>query len=245
MKGLSELLPTLIMAGVAMALLAIAYFYAMQSTWALSSSSRLEYARDALLAIAQNLDSVIQGGNYEISYPSRALAFGYEVVGALTIYVNGSAALSVPCASIYAQVPGQLVAEGVVYGSRTTIVNDTRLLAEVLARQEGGRAVVALDACRVQASVEVTKDRRGSFFYFNLLVVNLTPVLAGGAGGYIRLEPAGAPAIYTYAGVLNLTIVATGPAGARALGPMDIYPSYSGGPITVTVKVVNVRAVIA
>ncbi|WP_440059713.1 hypothetical protein ACSU1N_00720 [Thermogladius sp. 4427co] len=247
MKGASDVLSTILMVGVFLTLLSITLAYAYYTSFANTFRTEYLYYRQVMLNMASNLYYVLNGGGYTVTYPKTTMSMGYRLAGYIRFYVNSSTTpvAEIPCYTITSasfSIPSQ--GARYIYGGLSPVVNDTRLLSSVREFYENNSARIELDTCRVYASVQATYDRLGSFYYFNILAVSLNPVHKPG-GGYAELYPSSINQYWFY-NVYNLTIVVKSPGSPSifVLGPRDISNYYTGGPVTLSLTVVNVSVVL-
>ncbi|AFK51647.1 hypothetical protein TCELL_1224 [Thermogladius calderae 1633] len=246
MNGVSEVFATVIMTGVLLALLSIVLGYSYLTGFGNVYRAEYIYYRQVLLNMATNMYYVLNGGDYVVTYPKSTMALGYRQSGYVRVYVNSSTSpvLELPCYSVTAASYSTYTQSSrYLYGNGSLVVDDPRLLPSVREFYENGSARIELDTCRLYASVQATFDRLGSFYYFNVVVVVLNPVLAPGRG--FAEVYASSSSTYWYSNVYNLTVVVKSPAlsSPATLGPRDIYSQYTGGPVTVSLTVVNVTVV--
>ena len=247
LRSISDVLATVIMTGVLIGLLTITLAYSYLVGYQNTYKAEYLYYRQFMLSLATNIYYVLNGGEYTVTYPSSTMSLGYRVAGFIRVYVNSSSnpSADIPCYTISAAsylLPS--AGSTYIYGGLNPVVNDTRFIPSVREFYENNSARIELDTCRVYAGVQATFDRLGSFYYFNLMVVSLNPVLSPG-GGFAEVYSSSSTQSF-FSNVYNLTIVLKNPASPATLvlGPRDIYSQYTGGPVTVSLTVINVTVVI-
>ena len=245
MKSVSEALTSIIVFSTLLVITIFVTMYAFVNTYSEPWLTEYYYLRQALLSVTSNIPVVINplgGGSYTVSIPSARMAIGWRDYAEINIYVNSSKALTLSCKTIYTKIGIPIIThENIVYGVRSEVVNDTRLLPRLREYYSEGYTLLELDTCRFSAIVERTGNFSGVVYYLRLIYINLTPITPSQSVNRsytVSTYIGGTPQIMTYRNVYGLGIefrYRDGETSYIAMGDLGASP-----PLVLTIIVYNV-----
>lgn len=189
MKGVSEVLTTVIMIAIVLTLgLAIAYFAITTITNAVATAS-YELSINAFTVLASNYDLIVNGGSYMVDFPERDVGLGYNLTGSRfeviinlddknIVVVNDSSLYE-----IYIKGPSAVgYRKSILYGKDSLIVDTPSLLPLLVERYIHGKGqYVVLNTSRISLFTASYTYKTENVTILYIVYSDLSPVVLGGA----------------------------------------------------------------
>jgi len=189
MKGVSEVLTTVIMIAIVLTVgLTIAYFAITTIGNAVATAS-YELSVNAFTTLTSNYDLIINGGSYMVEFPERDIGLGYNLTGKrleVVVNVNTQNIVLVNDSSIYEvyiKGPNAVGArESILYGRGGLIVDSPSLLPILVEHYIPGKGqYIVLNTSRISlfTSSYITDTTNVTILY--IVYSDLSPSVLGGA----------------------------------------------------------------
>jgi len=189
MKGISEVLTTVIMISIVLTVgLTIAYFAITTIGNAVATAS-YELSVNAFTTLTSNYDLIINGGSYMVEFPERDVGLGYNLTGKrleVVVSVGTQNIVLVNDSSIYEvyiKGPNAVGArESILYGSGGLIVDSPSLLPILVEHYILGKGqYIILNTSRISVftSSYITDTTNVTILY--IVYSDLSPSVLGGA----------------------------------------------------------------
>ena len=190
MKGVSEVLTTVIMIAIVLTVgLTIAYFAITTIGNAVAIAS-YELSVNAFTTLASNYDLIVNGGSYMVDFPERDIGLGYNLTGwrfevIITIGTENITILNDSSIyEVYLKAPAAAGArESILYGSGELIVDTPSLLPVLVEHYILGKGqYVIFNTTRIsvfKASYRQNNSMNTTILY--IVYSDITPTVLGGA----------------------------------------------------------------
>lgn len=252
MRGLSESITTLIIAGTIIMVSLTIFYYSLANLQQAALSSEYGYVRSIFLGIADSIPDIIQGGTYGARLPSRMVGVGYiyEVNDFINIIIFNNTEVLInytdnPMALHASTYASLVVSERTVYGVDQAIVNETSLIPYIREYYLNGVTHLTLDTTRFYVKIYEYDTANKHVYVINVLYVKLTVKIQSSKPVQIAVSLGPDIVNEHYVSITDLRLIRIRNGIVKEIGLFDLIPNpQPGSDYVVNLVVKNIIVVL-